>query len=84
METTTDVVKEISSPAERMYQNHLKNVAKYQRCNPVKLREKQSRYLAKLKSDPTRHEQFLQKRRDYYKNVLKPRTSKERTECEAH
>ena len=82
MENALDEVKVILSPAERMYQNHLKNVAKYQRSNPVKLREKQSRYLAKLRSEPERHKEFLQKRREYYQNVLKPR--KEGTEIEVH
>ena len=59
MENPPGEMEVVLSPAERMYQNHLKNVAKYQRSNPVKLREKQNRYLAKLRSEPEIHTEFL-------------------------
>ena len=61
------------SPAEKMYQSHLKNVAKYQRKNGAKMKEKQTRYLAKMKEEPERYDEFLKKRRSYYRDVLKPR-----------
>lgn len=59
--------------AEKMYQSHLKNVANYQKKNPLKVKEKQTRYLAKMRNDPDKYDAFLAKRRAYYKDVLKPR-----------
>ena len=59
--------------AEKMYQSHLKNVATYQKKNPQKVKEKQTRYLAKMRTDPDKYDAFLAKRRAYYKDVLKPR-----------
>lgn len=59
--------------AEKMYQSHLKNVANYQKKNPQKVKEKQTRYLAKMRNDPEKYDAFLAKRRAYYKDVLKPR-----------
>ena len=59
--------------AEKMYQSHLKNVANYQKKNPQKVKEKQTRYLAKMRTDPDKYDAFLAKRRAYYKDVLKPR-----------
>ncbi len=59
--------------AEKMYQSHLKNVANYQKKNPQKVKEKQTRYLAKMRNDPDKYDAFLAKRRAYYKDVLKPR-----------
>jgi len=61
------------SAAEKMYSSHLKNVAKYQKKNGEKMKVKQTRYLAKMKEEPDRYEMFLAKRRNYYKDVLKPR-----------
>ncbi|MHA2403176.1 MAG: hypothetical protein ACXADH_09330 [Candidatus Kariarchaeaceae archaeon] len=72
-----DENKENVSPnltaAEKMYQSHLRNVAKYQKKNPEKVKDKQTRYLAKMKTDPEKYDAFLAKRRAYYKDVLKPR-----------
>lgn len=62
--------KKTLTPAERMYQSHLRNVAKYQRQNPDKMRRKQQRYIQKRRDDPLRHQEFLQKRREYYKSVI--------------
>lgn len=59
--------------AEKMYQSHLKNVANYQKKNPQKVKEKQTRYLAKMRTDPDKYDAFLAKRRAYYKDILKPR-----------
>jgi hypothetical protein len=62
------------SPAERMYQNHLKNVRKYQRKNPEKIKEKCKKYIEKMKEErPDEYTEMLLKKRDYYANVRKPR-----------
>jgi hypothetical protein len=62
------------TPAERLYKNHKQTVAKYQRNHPEKNNEKCKRYLKKLKAEfPERYEIILQKKREYYKSVVKPR-----------
>ena len=38
-----------------------------------KVKEKQKRYLEKMRDEPERYEKFLEKRRNYYKYVLKQR-----------
>ena len=59
-------VQEIS-PAQRMYQNHLKNVAKYQKANPEKMREKNKRYIENMKkNNPEKYEDLLMKKAGYY------------------
>ena len=59
-------VQEIS-PAQRMYQNHLKNVAKYQKANPEKMREKNKRYIENMKkNNPEKYEDLLMKKAEYY------------------
>ena len=49
------------------------NVGTYQKKNPEKMREKSKRYLDKMKLDDVKYNDFLAKRREYYKTVLKPR-----------
>ena len=52
------------SPAERHYYAHLKNVANYQKNHPEKQREKQKRYMERMKSErPKQYEELLAKRR---------------------
>ena len=63
----------ILTPAERMYKSHLRNVANYQRKNPEKMKKKHQRYTLKRKNDPKRHQEYLQKRREYYKSVIRVR-----------
>ena len=63
----------LDTAAQRMYASHLMNVGTYQKKNPEKMREKSKRYLDKLKLDEVKYNDFLAKRREYYKNVLKPR-----------
>ena len=47
------------SAAEKMYQSHLKNVAKYQQRNKEKVKEKQKRYLERMRDEPERKAAFL-------------------------
>jgi hypothetical protein len=62
------------TPAERFYENHKKHVAKYQRLHPQNNNEKCKRYMTKLKNEcPEKYEIILQKKRDYYRDVIKPR-----------
>ena len=64
------------SSAEKMYKRHLTNVKKYQHKNPEKMKEKAKRYMQKLKMDTVKYEVFLEKRRNYYLNVVKPKKQK--------
>ena len=70
------------SAAERMYSKHLRNVKKYQRNNPEKIKVKSKRYMVKLKEDKERYAAYLEKRRTYYNDVLKPK--KEKKQVDAH
>ena len=70
------------SAAERLYERHLINVKKYQHKNPEKMKLKAKRYMEELKKDKEKYDLFLEKRRDYYINVVKPK--KEKKIVEAH
>lgn len=61
------------SPAERMYKNHLKNVANYQKRHKDKIKEKHSRYMKKLREEPERYNKYLERSKEYYHKVLKHR-----------
>ena len=52
---------------------HLDNVKRYQAKNKDKMRLKSRRYIEKLKRDPDRYEEYLEKRRNYYHSVVKPK-----------
>ena len=64
------------SAAERLYERHLINVKKYQHKNPEKMKLKAKRYMEELKKDKEKYDLFLEKRRDYYTNVVKPKKEK--------
>ena len=68
--------------AERLYERHLINVKKYQHKNPEKMKLKAKRYMEELKKDKEKYGIFLEKRRDYYINVVKPK--REKRLAEAH
>ena len=55
------------TPAEKMYQTHLKNVANYQRRHAEKIQKKQREWLLKVKEDPERYEALKERRREYHK-----------------
>jgi hypothetical protein len=56
------------------YEKHLKRVSDYQKANPTKCREKCKRYNDKLKAEnPERYADMLEKKRQYYLNVRKPK-----------
>ena len=52
---------------------HLDNVKKYQAKNKDKMRLKSCRYMERLKNDPDRYEEYLEKRRNYYHSIVKPK-----------
>jgi hypothetical protein len=43
------------SPAQKMYQQHLRNVSNYQKRNAEKMREKQRKRLEVIKQDPEKY-----------------------------
>lgn len=64
----------ILTPAERFYQNHIKRVCAYQKANPEKMREKCKKWNAKLKEEqPEKYKEVLEKKRQYYNEVRKPK-----------
>ena len=77
-----NAVPQVLSPAEKLYQSHLINVKNYQRRNPEKMKAKAKQYMNKLKEDPEKYEIFLEKRRDYYNNVVKPKKEKTQTQTQ--
>ena len=52
---------------------HAENVKRYQAKNKEKMRLKSSRYMQKLVADTDRYEEYLEKRRNYYHSVVKPK-----------
>lgn len=65
------------SAAEKHYIRHLKTVSDYQKRNPEKMREKNKSYMKKMKNDdPQKYQEFLEKRRKYYSEVVKPKNGK--------
>lgn len=67
------------TPAERMYKNHLKNVSNYQKKNPEKMREKCRKYNERLKEEfPDKYKIVLEKKKEYYKNIRKPKIENEK------
>ena len=70
------------SAAEKLYKRHLINVKKYQHKNPEKMKLKAKTYMVNLKKDKEKYELFLEKRRNYYIDVVKPK--KENKLVEAH
>lgn len=72
--SSTEPVEVKLTPAEKYYQNHLRNVSAYQKRNPMKMREKSKKHNDKLKNEaPEKYEIKLQRSRDYYQNVTKPK-----------
>jgi len=63
------------TPAEKHYQNHLRNVSNYQKRNPEKMREKCKKYLDRLKEDPEKYKEYQQQKRQYYLNKKEKRES---------
>jgi len=52
---------ENSTPAEKMYSNHLKIVSNYQKRNPEKMRLKYQKRIIKLKENPEEYRLFREK-----------------------
>ena len=70
---------EVSTPAERMYRNHLKNVKTYQQKNPEKMRDKCKKYNERIKAEnPEKHQANLSKKRAYYFTIVKPKRELEK------
>ena len=71
---TEQIAEIILTPAERFYQNHIKRVCAYQKANPEKMREKCKKWNAKLKEEqPEKYKEVLEKKRQYYNEVRKPK-----------
>ena len=64
------VVSPRLSAAEKMYQRHLTNVKRYQHKNSERMKLKAKTYMENLKKDTVKYELFLEKRRNYYIDVI--------------
>jgi hypothetical protein len=66
--------------AKVFYEKHLKRVSDYQKANPTKCREKCKRYNDKLKTEnPEKYAEMLEKKRQYYLQVRKPKLDSQKS-----
>ena len=61
------------------YDRHLKSVSAYQKAHPDKCREKCKKYHERLKEDPEKYALLLEKKKQYYKNIRKPKLDLEKS-----
>jgi hypothetical protein len=70
------------SPAEKIYATLKKNTLKYQREHPEKCREKCQKYWARMREErPEQYELFKEKKRQYYRDVIKPKMEAKKKEA---
>jgi hypothetical protein len=69
----------VMTPAEKYYQDHLKRVSEYQKKNPEKMRAKNKKFNDKVReTDPEKYQQKLEKSRNYYNTITKPKREAEK------
>lgn len=69
--------------AKTYYEKHLKRVSEYQKANPTKCREKCKKYNDRLKTEePEKYAAMLERKRQYYLNVRKPKLEAEKSKNE--
>lgn len=61
------------------YDNHLKRVSAYQKAHPDKCRDKCRAYHERLKEDPEKYKALLEKKKQYYQKVRKPKLDAEKS-----
>ena len=61
------------SPADRFYNRHKLNMQKYRKAHPQLMVETAKRHIETIKKDPERLLIHLEKRKNYYYNVVVPR-----------
>jgi hypothetical protein len=61
------------SPAEKYYLSHKKSMKEYQERNRDKIKANNKAYLEALKLDPERRQKYLDKKKEYYYKVIKPK-----------
>lgn len=66
--------------AEKYYLSHKESMRKYQQRNRDKIKEKNKEYLAKISADPEKRKAYLDKKREYYLKVTKPKLVAMKTE----
>ena len=72
--------KKLTTPAERMYMKHLKNVSDYQKRNPEKMREKHRQKMEKIKGDPVLYEAYKKRHREYERRFREKKKAEEAPE----
>jgi hypothetical protein len=75
-------IQKLLSPAEKYYTNHLRNVSRYQKTHPEKMREKCNKYNARLREDPEKYAAALAKKRAYYYDVVQIKKSNKTIDSE--
>ena len=63
----------------KKYDNHLKRVSAYQKAHPDKCRDKCKAYHERLKEDPEKYAALLEKKKQYYQKVRKPKLDAEKS-----
>ncbi len=61
------------------YDKHLKSVSAYQKAHPDKCRDKCRAYHERLKEDPEKYRALLEKKKQYYQKVRKPKLDAEKS-----
>jgi hypothetical protein len=64
---------------ERLYRQHRESVAKYQANNKDKITKSRQDREQRIKDDPEKYKQLQEKRKQYYKNVVKPKLENKTT-----
>ena len=72
MESVSTAEQQMSI-AEKYYLSHKESMRKYQQRNKEKIKEKNKEYLAKISADPEKRKAYLDKKREYYINITKPK-----------
>lgn len=76
MESELNKSKQPSEDMEKAYRRyiaHKTHMKKYLQNHKDAVKKHQQTYLEKIRNDPEKYEQYLQKKRDYYYNVMKPK-----------
>jgi len=61
------------------YDKHLRTVSAYQKANPEKCRDKCRAYHERLKDDPEKYAALLEKKKQYYQKIRRPKLDLEKS-----
>ena len=70
---------DVEDQRAKQYDKHLKRVSAYQKAHPDKCRDKCRAYHERLKEDPEKYAALLEKKKQYYQQVRKPKIDAEKS-----